>query len=431
MTKFYIVDEMMGRGKTSAAINMMNSTGKKYMFVTPYLSEVERIKKDCIGFEEPISEDGKLGALKELILENKNIVTTHALFRLFDVETIEMLKERNYTLVVDEELDAVEKIEITEWDLSNVLYRHANYNEETHLVTWENNEYKGKYEIYMNMCNVGDVYKFGSRYLYRMLPKSLFDTFEEVYILTYLFQGSVFEKYIQASGFTYERVFVEKDGGKYRFSSNAPIRKKDNLYDLINIVDNYKMNNIGNSRSEAKHILSKQWCKERATEEDINQIKRNLKNFFIHMCNSKSKDNMWTTFKDFKEKIKGGGYSKGFIPFNIRATNEYRGKTNVAFLVNIYLNPNIKNLFRRKGIDLSDDAYALSILVQFIWRSAIRDGKPINLYIPAWRMRKLLMEWINENTSGEKRYDIKKLQREYEKSWNRRSKNLKEWEEEQ
>ena len=51
--KFYckvkVVDEMMGMGKSSAAINYINSLDDdvKVMYVTPYLDEVERIKKSC------------------------------------------------------------------------------------------------------------------------------------------------------------------------------------------------------------------------------------------------------------------------------------------------------------------------------------------------------------------------------------------------
>ena len=35
-------------------------------------------------------------------------------------------------------------------------------------------------------------------------------------------------------------------------------------------------------------------------------------------------------------------------------------------------------------------------MLQWIWRSAIRDGKPINAYIPSKRMRELLINWMND-----------------------------------
>ena len=66
-------------------------------------------------------------------------------------------------------------------------------------------------------------------------------------------------------------------------------------------------------------------------------------------------------------------------------------------LVNRYLNPFVKNFFTSNGIDVDEEGYALSEMLQFIWRSAIRDGKEIWIYIPSIRMRTLLKKWIKEN----------------------------------
>ena len=48
------------------------------------------------------------------------------------------------------------------------------------------------------------------------------------------------------------------------------------------------------------------------------------------------------------------------------------------------------------GIRVEEDQYALSELIQWIFRSALRDNKEITLYIPSKRMRKLLENWINK-----------------------------------
>ena len=45
-------------------------------------------------------------------------------------------------------------------------------------------------------------------------------------------------------------------------------------------------------------------------------------------------------------------------------------------------------------------SYSLSVLIQWIWRSAIRDGEEIWIYIPVQRMRELLEQWIDEVSSG-------------------------------
>ncbi|MEG2695893.1 MAG: hypothetical protein RR966_15745, partial [Acinetobacter sp.] len=43
-----------------------------------------------------------------------------------------------------------------------------------------------------------------------------------------------------------------------------------------------------------------------------------------------------------------------------------------------------------------EDIFALSEMVQWVWRSAIREGNPINIYVPSSRMRDLLERWLED-----------------------------------
>ena len=52
--------------------------------------------------------------------------------------------------------------------------------------------------------------------------------------------------------------------------------------------------------------------------------------------------------------------------------------------------------FADQGIEVREDKYALSEMIQWIWRSAIRDGKEIWIYVPSKRMRELLEGWLKE-----------------------------------
>ena len=49
------------------------------------------------------------------------------------------------------------------------------------------------------------------------------------------------------------------------------------------------------------------------------------------------------------------------------------------------------------GIKFNQDHYALNILIQWLFRSAIRQKTPkeIDVYIPSERMRELLINWLN------------------------------------
>ena len=64
-------------------------------------------------------------------------------------------------------------------------------------------------------------------------------------------------------------------------------------------------------------------------------------------------------------------------------------------MIDLYMVPVVKMFIESRGVKVDQDQYALSALVQWIFRSAIRDGKPINLFIPSERMRGLLLDWLN------------------------------------
>jgi len=90
-----------------------------------------------------------------------------------------------------------------------------------------------------------------------------------------------------------------------------------------------------------------------------------------------------------------------FLAMNSKATNLYARKTAVAYPVNIYPRPEISSFFdcnleKHDGKQFQD-LHALSTMIQFIWRSCIRNGLPINVYVPAKRMRDLLQDWLNDD----------------------------------
>lgn len=133
------------------------------------------------------------------------------------------------------------------------------------------------------------------------------------------------------------------------------------------------------------------------------------RNLHANILNAKSETIMWTTFKDSKTNLRGKGYSKeftaeqlksterayGFLACNARSTNKYGYCYNLAYCLNVYLHPSVSQFFRQKGIVIDEELYALSEMIQWIWRSRIRNNEKINIYIPSIRMRTLLNSWIN------------------------------------
>ena len=163
----------------------------------------------------------------------------------------------------------------------------------------------------------------------------------------------------------------------------------------IHIVENEKLNQIG----EDYFALSLNWFKR--DPENVIRLKNNLYNFFFNIAPKKAASyKLWSTYTGAERKLRGKGYSKGFLPFNTKATNKYKEKTVLSYCVNIFMNVGQKLYYQSRGIEVDEDAYALSIMVQWVWRSAIRDGEEVYIYIPSRRMRELLQNWIKSVSTG-------------------------------
>lgn len=388
-----VVDARMGRGKTSAAIRYMNlyRGERKFLFVTPYLSEVERICLKC-DFE---AADGDLGTkssdLKAKMRRGRNVAITHALFYLMDMEALTLAREKRYSIIIDESINVINKLKTSVKDF-DIICSLTTENEMGNL-TWNDPEYEGRFDDYKLLADQGNLFRLDSALLNIVYP-DIFTTFEEVIMLTYLFEGQTQKAYLDYFGIPYRVVGVECDEFGFKFSDRPDSPPPLDLRDLIHIVDSPKMNNP----FRGTYALSKNWYSARGQKnEDVALIRRYLNTFFTSMTKTDASHRIWTCFKNDFRKITGekGRFSSSFLPMNIRATNEYREATAVAYLVNRFCDPNLVKFFATRGIIIDQDRFALSEMIQFIWRSAIRDNQPITVYIPSERMRNLLVAWMN------------------------------------
>lgn len=398
-----IVDEMMGRGKTSAAINFINSSDddQKFLFITPYLTEIERIMKECPRkkFRQPYYLRGrKLEGIKELINNGCNIISTHALFQKFDLEVIDLCRAKNYTLIMDEVTDVIEKYDISDADFKVLHENFADIDEDTGLLRWKaSNDYHGKFAEEKRLCELNSLAYYGGSIMIWLFPIEAFNAFRHIYILTYMFKAQLQRYYYDYYHLPYQYIFVKGNSkDTYTFTEEKEIVNEEYNYEqLIHILYDSKLNLIGDRETD----LSKAWYERNKNNSSMRQLKNNILNFFVNKRKSKTADNIWTTFKDYKKLLSGKGYGRGFVPLNMRASNDYRNRSSIAYPVNRYINPCIKQFFSKHGVKVDEDAYALSEMLQFIWRSAIRDGKEIWIYVPSVRMRTLLEQWISDHSS--------------------------------
>lgn len=401
-TKINVIDSIMGSGKTSWAIQYMNEADleKNFIYITPFLSEVQRVKESVTSrkFVEPINKGkGKLDNLKKLLVNEQNVVSTHALFQTADNEIIELLKAGNYTLILDEVMKVVDEYEMKRDDFRLLINSNmVSVDESTGLVCWNDaSEYQEtQYNEIKILAKTENLYFFENTVLFWTFPVSVFNAFEEVYVMTYLFQHQEQRYYYDMFNVGYSYKAVQKLNGKYILVDHESKEPYDKtlIKSLINIYEG-KLNYIG----DEKNAFSVSWFKKESNKHLVEKLKKNIYTYFRNNAKTPAKFNMWTCFKDDIPKIKGKGYSKGWIECTARATNDYKDKVSLSYVVNRFMKPYKLKFFKAKGIDVNQELYALSELIQWIWRSQIREGKPINLYIPSIRMRTILKEYLDSD----------------------------------
>ena len=404
-----VCDALCGSGKTSAAIRMMNErTDCKFIFVTQYLTEVERIKTGCAGrgFVEPESggdmKTTKLSSLHKLLARGANIATTHALFTSYTDETKKLIQDQGYVLVLDEVVDAISLPEITQGDME-ILIKSGSVAEEGGQLVWVYEDYvkdlEGRFREEMLRARANNFFKYADQCYCWVIPPELFTCFEDVYILTYMFHAQPLRNFFEIYEIEYEIIGTRKCGFGYEFCKREEMNRVRELRDKIHVLEHSKLNSIGSRRS----CLSMSWYLKAAGEDDtveLEQLKKNLTNLFRNIWQAKANEIMWTTFKVARERLASRGYGGSFVTYNKRASNEYASRKYLAYCVNNFPRPWEFNFYKERGSDMDSDGYALSILIQWIFRAAIRNNEEIWVYIPSARMRTLLLDWLDKLAEG-------------------------------
>ena len=402
-----VIDSLMGTGKSTWAFNhMYENKETKYIYITPYLDEIKRLigepeKKDkpCTrtkmyferGFREPLHlNQGKLESLHQLLIEEQNIVTTHALFKMTTIETVDLIKSGEYTLILDEAMDIVDLFDISCNDYDMLINNEFIEVDKNGMIRWVNDDYEGKFLYLKRQCQNGTVVELKRTKKVQLLAWNFsiesFMALKEVYIMTYLFESSLIKYYFEINNIEYKKYSIQ-DYTLVSFDQKQAY-DKGKIKELINIYDG-KLNIIGERRT----ALSLNWFKD--YPDSRKKLKDNIFNYFRNIQKARSEKIIWTTFKSCRPQIQGNGYRKRFISCNTRATNEYIDCNFLAYCCNRFMSPDYVDYFELFDVKVDQDLFALSELLQWLWRSSIRIDKPVSIYIPSKRMRELLIGWLN------------------------------------
>jgi len=400
-----VIDALCGAGKSTQMFQIMREKAlanpkAKFLYITPFLSEIdERVPLEMpeLDFKRPENEgDGKLKNLHNLVAKGENIASTHVLFGRLTPEIVDMLILQDYTLVIDEALSCVGLLDKTlvPTDTRDLLRSGMVLvdPENRGRLSWNDEVYPnhdGRYGFLRNLCNLGVVYSYLDKFLMFEYPPKLLKSLSEVWILTYLFNGSDM------------RCWLDLNKIPFRIMDNEALglRPEAELKRIIRTNLEVIQNRSINSKKQTNTAFSKGWF-DNVKSEDIKTYKAMMRSALV-TSKAKAGDVFWTTFKDCQAKLQGAGYTKGvsedmpaFLPMNIRATNKYRDYRLCMYAVNVFKNPIEVNYLNANGIAVDEDSFALGELIQFIFRGAIRQGKPMKVLILSKRMRNLLLEWL-------------------------------------
>ncbi|MBR3752984.1 MAG: DEAD/DEAH box helicase family protein [Ruminiclostridium sp.] len=433
-----VVDAPCGAGKTSWAIDEMDrNPHQRYIFCTPFLEELKRIIRDskvhC--FVQPLNfEKSKLEHFEELLAQKRDIVVTHSTFLNATPRTMELMRAGNYILILDEALDTVADFNrmpaveegyvpgINTGDVRILLNGNQLRVGEKGKAEWIGGDCgKSNFDEAIRLARLGNLYVVRESAFAWVLSPEMFRLFSQVYVLTYLFDGTTLKSYFDLMELSYRVVGIRREGEALSLVEHSPAQDLEfrrAARELITIFDSPKL-------TYGWTELSKNWYKRNNTKKSkaFAEMRGHLRYFFRKVAKASAALNeiMWTCPTEFKEKLKGKGYISAapitaeekkentpqglkelekkrscFVPCNAKATNDFGERWALAYCCNIFYLPMLEGLFTDNGVVFDEERFALSCLVQWVWRSRIRNGKPIHLYIPSLRMREIFRAWLFE-----------------------------------
>lgn len=447
--KITVLDAIMGNSKTQRLKHIMLDSANPVLYITPLLSEsmtvVGVVNEDGVQIK---SDDGeylydtdnplhikrfkipntrnkkhsKVDSLEYMVENEYNISSTHKLFSMLTPSIANKFSSMGYTLVVDESLNCWNNLNLydfyessehkvvsenekseqksqsgskTDKEVMGLIATGSIVVDPTGLLHWDTEvDYVPTvgmlhYDLKL-LCDMKQLYLSNGKVVFWELTAELMKSFKSIYIGTYMFEYSVMSHYMDVHGLEYEIV---------KFGNSPKFYKQ-----YIDIMQG-KINSVGDGKFALSYSKLEGKTKVKDTVKETRAIlKKNLDNFFKNRCKTHKDFNLWTTYIDAKTSVMNSRCNVNFVPYNIKATNQYRHCTSVAYLVNNFPNTFLVAMITKRNSKrkFDQDMWALSEMLQMLFRSAIRGDKDkgdesrhIKLYIPSERMRTLLENWLN------------------------------------
>lgn len=425
-----VIDMLPGSGKTTQMCEWLGTlirqkSDQRFIFVTPFVKEAEKaahnllfnsltpFQKEALkagvweledfGNELPSVPQEELKKCRDAMValsRNKNVVWSHALFLklVFTKAFWKLIRKMNYILVIDEELTLKTDYVFKGFNASDVEYfllgSVIDVAEDGHL-TWNcknKKAYSGVFQPFKKDVDIGHLYYYNGWFSWRV-PIQNFDLFNDVYLMTYRFESSLFCQMWDQDWEYWHFEGGDLVQGKWQMPKELAERIRRRL-----IIAEQGFPAVG---IKGHYSYSAAWYKE-ATDDDFAKIVKKMQYYIKKGATGKWMDRskvLWTCFKDYREKIEALDTDRNhfrplkvesFVPLNMKASNDYLDRNIVFYLADRYM----WSPFSKTGKD-----WALSELLQLLFRTVLRlpdSEEPVYTWVPSDRMRELLIKWREE-----------------------------------
>lgn len=410
----HILDYICGTGKSTWMLNKLKEiSAPRFIYISCLLSEIEeRVQDELAHLDVCIPSDDN-GTKSEDVLcalkEGRNIAATHSLFLRFNNEAVKYMKEWNYILIIDEVLDFITPYrKYSSQDVKDLInLDQISVDEENKGRVHVNQEFEGYYSELKDYSEKGLVYASTDGFMVfnLQIPPDVIKASKECYVLTYLYDSSEMQRFLTLHNIDYKHMDVE-------VLKQREIEIKNKLKTNINLISIKAADEVIRSlRSTRNSALSHNWwsTKKDKAEEYLKKVDN-----WLHNNNGNQYNYFFTAPKEIFDK-KGLATKKSlglrylkmqvekdaeehhlWLASSTKATNDYAGRTLCLFLLNTFPNVGLQKYFEQYCTPLDHDRYALSELVQFLFRGCVRTGKPMDLYIGSPRMKEIYTNWINK-----------------------------------
>ena len=424
--KVEILDGIMGSGKSTSICKWMDdlhqtNNQERFFYISPLLSEVQedggRIHKQCmhVKFVSPESKgrSSKSEHLLDLLRDGVNIACTHNLYLNMDERHFTLMKDLGYTLIIDEEIGMIGGYnKYSQSDCDFLIEQGCVTKQESDgMLVWikESESFKNKdhkYYDFKRHVENGLIYacKANNSMMVTQLPVKLLEVSKRVIILTYLFEGNVLSSFLKLKGIEYspfnevELDHIDKDTIKSLITLHKP--RNHNQWKFIEGLPLTYTWYSGRTFKAEKRITNK----------DVEGITKYIKSvkttakadwndvlYTFPKCRSLlDQDSRMSKInpEDLK-RVEILETKKTWLASNTRATNDLAHKWCLIHCYNRYPTQSVMVYLRDYGVEINNDVFALSEMLQWTWRSRIRCGENIYLSVVSPRMRFLFLNWLH------------------------------------